>query len=487
MQGSKKFAFDFGFIFISSIVNLLFGFVIMVVLGRHLGAGDLGLFRMAGTIYGIATLFSFIGIPSAIIKFVAESIGDRKKLNLIISAGMITSIILGVVSSLLFYFLSGIFESIFNMPGLSDLLKIYSPIFPFAIMNAVLLGILNGLREMKKFAISLIIQSILLLVISVPLIYWGFGAGGAVIGVVLSSVGMWLNLMWISRVYFKFTFDEYVQITKKMLQFGVKVFAAGSINLINNQIDILLIGFYLTSTDLGYYSVAIGLSSFFWMIPLAVQKNTYPATSLYWHQKDHFALNNMLNKSMKYCTVILVLIGLGLGFFSQEIIILLYHKENFISAVLPLQILLIGTVIRGSTYQPIGGSLTGIGRPGIDMKTIAIITIINITLDIILLPRIGIIGAAIATSVSLTVGSLAGIYFIVKYVHMKIDYRWFLNMLGVVIISIVMFNFGKNAVNPLLLVGSILIGYSIAIFCFFFTKEDKDLFKSLASSIIYRS
>ena len=58
MQPHKKFAFDVGITFIASAVTLPLGFVITVVLGRYLGAGDLGLglYRMASAIYGIAML-----------------------------------------------------------------------------------------------------------------------------------------------------------------------------------------------------------------------------------------------------------------------------------------------------------------------------------------------------------------------------------------------------------------------------------------------
>jgi len=58
MHPSKKFAFDVGITFLASVVTLPPGFVITVALGRYLGAGDLelGLYRMASTIYGIAML-----------------------------------------------------------------------------------------------------------------------------------------------------------------------------------------------------------------------------------------------------------------------------------------------------------------------------------------------------------------------------------------------------------------------------------------------
>ena len=57
---SKKFVFDVGITFLASVVTLPLGFVITVALGRYLGADDLGLYRMASTIYGIGMLVAAI-------------------------------------------------------------------------------------------------------------------------------------------------------------------------------------------------------------------------------------------------------------------------------------------------------------------------------------------------------------------------------------------------------------------------------------------
>ena len=158
MQPSKKFAFDVGITFLASVVTLPLGFVITVALGRYLGAGDLGLYRMTYTMYGIAMLVAAIGIPAAVIKYVAEFKEDRTKFNQIASSGVITSLFLGIVFIALFYFTSGIFAEIFNMPELSGLIKLLSPVFPFALVGGALLGLLNGIREMKKYAAATIIQ-----------------------------------------------------------------------------------------------------------------------------------------------------------------------------------------------------------------------------------------------------------------------------------------------------------------------------------------
>jgi len=164
---------------------------------------------MTSTIYGIAMLVAAIGIPAAMIKYVAEFKDDRTKFNQIVSSGVITSLFLGIGFIALFYFSSGIFAGIFNMWGLSGLLKILSPVFPFALVGSALLGLLNGLREMKKYAVATIIQSVLMVIVTVALIHYRFGVAVTVVGVVLSAVGSCAFLIWICGDYFNITFEGY--------------------------------------------------------------------------------------------------------------------------------------------------------------------------------------------------------------------------------------------------------------------------------------
>lgn len=77
MQPSKKFASDVGITFFASIVTLPLGFIITVLLGRYIGAGDLGLYRLTSTLYGIAMLIAAIGIHVAMTSRVKTFINTR--------------------------------------------------------------------------------------------------------------------------------------------------------------------------------------------------------------------------------------------------------------------------------------------------------------------------------------------------------------------------------------------------------------------------
>ena len=481
MKEANKFAFDVGITFVASVANMLIGFVIMVLLGRYLGAGDLGLYRMTSTIYGIAMLIAAIGIPAAVIKYVAEFKDDKTKFNQIVSSCVITSLFSGIVFIALFFFSSGIFAEIFNMPALSGLIKILSPVFPFALVGGALLGLLNGLREMKKYAAAMIIQSVLMVIVTVLLIYYGFGVAGAVIGIVFSSFGFCLFLIWTARKYFEITFSEYIPTTKRMLRFGAQIFGANAINMINYQADIILIGYFLTVTDVGYYAVAVGLSRFFWIIPQAIQTILYPATSEYWSNNNHSALQTMIDKSMKYSACVLLPIGLGVGFFAKDIITTIFGA-GFGYSVLPLQILIVGTIINGSTSRSIGGSLSGVGRPDLDLWKVGISAMSNIILNIFLIPYFGIVGAAVATTTSLSMASALGIFFIIRTLHVKIDFKWFAKTFGIGFISLLIFA-NLSGVNQYILGCAILCICILLLLKFSLTKEDREMLKSLYYSI----
>ena len=141
----------------------------------------------------------------------------------------------------------------------------------------------------------------------------------------------------------------------------------------------------------------------------------------------------MIDKSIKYTALMLLPVGLGVGFFAEGIITTIY-KEDFKYSVLPLLILIVGTVIFG-IIKSIGGSVTGAGRPDLGMKVVGISAIINIVLNALLIPSYGIVGAAIATMVSLLVNALAGLFLTIKILNFKFDIKWFIEIFGITLKS----------------------------------------------------
>jgi O-antigen/teichoic acid export membrane protein len=237
-----------------------------------------------------------------------------------------------------------------------------------------------------------------------------------------------------------------------------------------------MIGYFLTATDVGHYGVAANFSKFFWIIPNAIGTITYPATSEYLGTKNHKGLQMMIDKSMKYTALLLLPAGLGIGFFGETIITTIY-REDFKDSVLPLLILIFGTVMFG-IIKSIGGCVTGAGRPDLGMKVVGISATINIVLNALLIPSYGIVGAAIATMISLTVNALAGLVLTIKVLDFKFDIEWFIKLFGITFLLILSFKYFAF-INIYLIGISILLIYVLIIFVFFITKEDRDYFMQL--------
>jgi len=485
MEQVRKFAFDVGWGLVSAAVTLLIGFLLRIFLARWLGAADLGLYSMVITIQGIAIFVASLGIPLSLIKYVAEYKDDRDRLFQTISAAFISSIIFGLVIGVLLYALSGTLAGAFDMPELAHLLRILAFVFPFASILETLLGLFNGLRQMRTYAYLIILRSFLTILFIVALVWLGFGVEGAALGLVLSVVGGCIFGLYFSRKLLHLSLHGLFQGAKRLVSFGSQVFTADALGLILQYTDIILIGYFLAAKDVGYYSVAISLSGFLLLIPMAIQRITYPATSEYWSKNNRDALRGMIDKSMKYSACILLPLGLGVGFFAEELVTGIFGQE-FVYAALPLCVLLIARVIRGGTIIPIGASFSGVGRPDIALKLSAISAGTNIGLNILLIPPLGILGAAIATTVSLLLGTVIFLVFMPRILGVMIDLKWYAKALGFACIAIALFLVGIKLINPYVAGSIILSSYVILVFKVFLTKEDKAMFGSLARSLVSR-
>ena len=482
-KDAKKFVSDVGVTFFATMTQTALAFSITIILGKWFGPDELGLYRIVLTIFGLTSICAAIGIPSAVIKFVAEYKDNKKKVDEITSTALIVVFVSGIAFTVLFFFLSGTLASAFHMLRLEDLLHVLSFIFPFALINNTLLGLLNGYRRMRLFAFVIIARGGLAVIVTIIFVSAGLGSKGAVLGLVIAECLTSLLLFGISYRYINLAFKNCIPTAIQLIKFGAQIVGANAINSLNKQLDIILIGLFLFPSDVGYYAAAVGLSRFFWLIPASIQRITYPATSEYWSKKNFVPLGKMINKSIKYSSLILVFIAMVVFFYGEFIMTTLFRKD-FISSFLPLQILLIGTVIRGGLAHPIGASLTGIGRPDLVLKLTAFMLFTNVVFDILLIPRFGILGAAIATSISLSIGAFINLILIVKIMFIKIQWKWLVKLIGIVLALITLFKYGARFINDLLLGSFLLFAYLTFTIVFLLKREEWIKLKSLSLSFL---
>jgi len=231
-----------------------------------------------------------------------------------------------------------------------------------------------------------------------------------------------------------------------------------------------MIGYFMTSTEVGIYSVAIGIARMIWIIPQSINTVSYPTFSYYWGKGEHDVVNKLFNKGLKYSACMLAPIGLGLAIFGKDAILLLYGTK-FLPAVLPLQILLIGAVVRG-IWISIGTIFSAVGRVDLGYKIPPLTAIPNILLNYILIPYYGIPGAAIATTLSFFINLSVSAYIAKRIVHVRYDITWFSKAIVLTIVIITFFYICSVFLNDYLAGTISLAVYLGLIYYYLLTKEE---------------
>jgi stage V sporulation protein B len=481
-QKLKKFTFDVGWVFASRIITIFIGFLLRVFLGRFLGPGGLGLYAMSFSVYSLAALVGGIGIPAATVKFVGEYKTDKEKLNAFMSSALINSTIFGIIVCFILFFSSSMIADLFNMPELTSLIKIIAIALPFLVFNnTLLLGLFTGLKNIKLYGFGMACRSILLLSLAVLLVIIGWGVKGAVSAIMFAEMGTFILSLFLTRKHFNFSLQDYPQVTRMLIPFGAQLFLASAIYMVNTFADRLFIAYFLTDKDVGIYAIALAIASALQMIPVAISTVTYPMMSEYNNKGIRQTNETLINKVMKYTLIILSILGILIIFFAKDIILLLLGPE-FLPGVMPLTILVLGIIFFGSMAS-IGSAFSAAGRPDIPLKLNLIVLVVNIGLDVVLIPRLGITGAAIGTAVSLSVLTILTIYLLRRILKIKTEIKCYAQVLIAVATMIAVFFIFQNWVNPYFIAGVLFIIYFTVAIRFLLKSEDRGELKGMLRGV----
>jgi len=407
---------DVQWAFISLAISSLVHFLLRVVLGRELGASGLGLYTLVFTIYMFGMQFAAFGIGAALTKYVAEHNENGKKIREFVSSGLIGSFSSGLIMGVLVYLFSNVIAiNIFHSPEMVHLLKMTAVCFPFIALQKTALGTLNGLRKMNCFALVNIIQNFSVFALSIILvILFKMNVTGAVLGFVVPTIFVSLFSLYFIKDFFEVPSKLFDTVSRELSWFGFYVVLTNSVGLILVQIGSLLIGYFMDETEVGYYAVAVVLVQGITLLPGAIQRVTTPAIATYHGKGEYESIRELIKKVMLKTFLVTVFLSVLLVIFGKFLIIFLFTEE-FLPAYIPLLILLIGYTIYAFTIS-VGGALSSIGKVNIAFRIDALCALINIILNILLIPKFGIVGAASATSISLIITVAMVLAFLKRYI-----------------------------------------------------------------------
>ncbi len=208
-----------------------------------------------------------------------------------------------------------------------------------------------------------------------------------------------------------------------------------------SYVDSIFISKMLDTTSVGIYAIAYKFTYAFQFLPLAFIAALYPGMSAV-AGKDTAMLERILMRSMWYMAILSAPIVFGLYAIAPEAISL--AGEGYEQSVIVLQTLIF-VLIPIFLDFPIGALLNASGKQAIKTGIMGVTMVINIFLNAVLIPQMGILGAAYAAIVSFVFMFVAGLFYIPS--------------------AVPNFSFGKlfATIVPIYVVGLIMLAVVIAL------------------------
>ena len=446
------------------LISLPIGYFIRVLYARELSKPDVGLFYSLLDLFGLLAIFRGFGISAAIVRYIPKFLA-QKDLNQVKGAILFGGIFLGISSlvftGLIFLFAPLIVKVYFGKSSL-DLQFI---IFCFYVMAVgyylgegifgYVGGLIHGFQRQDYLSIANILKVFFIFIISLFLIYF-FHLKTALVPVLAYSLYPLVLTLIFVFLFFKKIFPEFFQIKpvipsqtkKEILRYSSFVMFTSVGGLILGYTDGVCINFYKgLNLVADYRNVAMPTTNIIRFFTSTIISVLFPMVSELWEKKNKDILSYGIHKAYLYIVAIAFPLALILLVFPTVVINLLFGV-NYLSAAGMIQVLSFSAIF--SATSGLGFSiLNGMGKVDLSSRIIYIGAGLNLVLNLILIPPLGGVGAAIATLFSFLVMSSIQVRFINNYLERNVLSKKVIYVLGLSLVCLIPVLLLKNLVKEI--------------------------------------
>lgn len=378
-------------------------FLFNVVAAWFLGSSALGLFFLAWAVVSLVEELSTLGLKAGVIRYTALYAGQNSHERIkgtIISAYLVTILSSIIVAATLVFASEFIAGPIFNKPALTVPLRILALTIPFSALTLISIGVTQGFKEMKYTVLIHAFQPLTGLVISLVLFFLGFRLLGMVVAYASALViGAALAFYFATKVFPIFTSEYAARFsTGQLLKFSIFRSTAGVAAAITMWTGTFILGYYGTSADVGIFNIIMRFIMIGTVFLAAFRPIFAPFVSDLSHKNEIDRLETLYKTVTKWVFALSFPLFVLFMFFSTEI--LTPFGEDFAIGSLALIIASFGGIVQNAT-GPCGVVILMTGRSYITLINQAGLAILNITLNVLLVPSYGIVGAAMAGALSI--------------------------------------------------------------------------------------
>lgn len=417
-QDSRDFRQQMGHIsrqsfvfFTGTIFTAATGYLFKIYLARVLGAEALGIYALGMTIIGFLGIFNALGLPQSAVRFVAaySATGKIELLRGFLGRGIlllvVSNILLGGIVLLIGPWIALHF---YHTQALQTYLGWFAFIMVLGILNTFFGQVLAGYKDVtRRTVITNFIGSPTMMLLTLGLAALGLGLRGYIIAQAASAVVILLLLgatVWRLTPKAARSFASALPpLENEVMSFSAAVLGAGLLEFLMAQSDKILIGFYLGAREVGIYAVATTLVTFVPILLQSVNQIFSPSIADLYARGQQELLGRIFQTLTKWILGLTVPLAAVMIFFASPLMRI--FGRDF-EAGWP--ILIIGTVgqLVNCGVGSVGYLLLMSGNQRRLIRIEAIMAGLMVLLNLFLIPRWGITGAAIGAAITNVIGNV---------------------------------------------------------------------------------
>jgi len=406
---------------ISQVGKSLSGGILVIMLARLLSPSEYGLVYLAVSIFTFATLFGKVGLGNSAARYVTEyEEKDPGQIpHIVETTAVILAITLGIATVGL-VFASGQIAVVIGNSELQTILLAGALFVATGGLVESSRKLCQGFKKIEWAAYIKLVDAVVRPIVAIGLVFVGFGAVGAITGYVVSSLSAaFLGVVLVYNFYSNSTRGVIESgLRRRIAEYAIPIALTQNSDTVLKRVDIILIGIFLTPIAVSYYVVAKQLMTFLKAPANSLGFAITPRYSEQIHRGNLDTASRLYSKALTSILTFYVPAAVGLVIVAEPTLTLIFGSE-YTGGVIVLQILVFYLIAQVISYVTSGG-LDYLGRAKYRAYAKAGAAIINVVLNLILIPMIGVVGAAISTVSSYGLYVILNVYFL----HLELDIDW---------------------------------------------------------------
>jgi len=382
---------------ISRIAVIALGFFYLPLFTKLAGAEGYGIWIQIITLTTLLQPFIQLGLGTSVLRFLANK--NRQELSVGISTVIVPVILIGLI----FIFLQIGFSSVLALYLLQDtsvifLIQLSAPLILLGALMDIFLNFYRVTGSFKIIAIVNLLQAVLEIILITGALFYGYGIQGVLISILF--VRSAIVMIILTDIYFKIgiSLPDFSRL-KDYLVYGIPLIFVGIFEILIQVSDRFFIGYYLGASAVGIYSAAYSIATTPAIIATIVMYILYPTIYSLYESNDLEKLKVFLHLSWKYLLLLLIPATFGLSVLASSLLALLTTPEFIQEGMYIIPVVSLTNILL-AIYGIYTGIMTLRKKSHMVLAAAGVSALINIILNILLIPKFGIISAAFTTVIA---------------------------------------------------------------------------------------